>query len=83
MMRIAIRTDSSTQIGVGHGMRCVALAEELRVRGMEVCFIMRDLPGSIHALIRSQGFPVWMLGKGQDGFVLPREDAANSIDALL
>jgi len=64
-------------------MRCVALAEELRVRGMEVCFIMRDLPGSIHALIRSQGFPVWMLGKGQDGFVLPREDAANSIDALL
>jgi len=82
-MRIAIRTDSSAQVGVGHGMRCLALAVELRARGTEVCFIMRDLPGSIHALIRSHGFTVSMLRAGQDGFALPPEDAANSVDALL
>ena len=46
-MRIAIRTDSSVNIGSGHLIRCLTLANELRRRGVTVIFICRELPGNL------------------------------------
>lgn len=43
-MKIAFRTDASTQIGTGHFMRCFALAEVLKKQGIDICFICRNLP---------------------------------------
>ncbi|MGW4473984.1 PseG/SpsG family protein [Nonomuraea sp. NPDC004354] len=45
-MRVGIRCDAGTTIGVGHLIRCVALAEELRARGTRVSFLgdMGSLP---------------------------------------
>ncbi|MBO3747089.1 hypothetical protein J5X84_13510 [Streptosporangiaceae bacterium NEAU-GS5] len=37
-MRVAFRCDAGPSAGVGHLMRCVALAEELAARGAEVVF---------------------------------------------
>jgi spore coat polysaccharide biosynthesis predicted glycosyltransferase SpsG len=37
-MRVAFRCDAGPAIGVGHLMRCVALAEELTGRGVDVIF---------------------------------------------
>ncbi len=60
-MKITIRTDSSTVIGTGHLMRCLALAERMRQDGAEVEFICRDLPGNMTALVGQSGFKLHLL----------------------
>ena len=60
-MFIAIRTDASTDIGTGHVMRCLTLAEALRERGHEVEFICRSHPGNLQSHIAAQRFNVNML----------------------
>jgi spore coat polysaccharide biosynthesis predicted glycosyltransferase SpsG len=39
MVRIGVRCDVGPTAGIGHVMRCLALAEELRGRGAEVVFV--------------------------------------------
>lgn len=53
MMKIVIRVDSSTQIGSGHLMRCLTLAEQLRKKypAAEIFFIARALVGNLNYLI--------------------------------
>ncbi|MEB3102220.1 UDP-2,4-diacetamido-2,4,6-trideoxy-beta-L-altropyranose hydrolase [Ferviditalea candida] len=41
-MRVVFRVDASAQLGTGHLMRCLALADELRSKGVEVSFICRE-----------------------------------------
>jgi UDP-2,4-diacetamido-2,4,6-trideoxy-beta-L-altropyranose hydrolase len=38
-MKVIFRTDINPQIGSGHFMRCLALAEALKTRGDDVCFV--------------------------------------------
>jgi UDP-2,4-diacetamido-2,4,6-trideoxy-beta-L-altropyranose hydrolase len=52
--RIAIRADASVDIGTGHVMRCLALAEALRSQGAEVVFICREQDGDLCGLIASK-----------------------------
>ena len=56
-----IRVDSSEQIGSGHLMRCLTLAEQLRKKSAEVHFICRDLVGSMHALVYDHDFRLHLL----------------------
>ncbi len=42
-MRLFIRTEASSQIGLGHFMRCFAIAEEARTQGIEVTFLLNDI----------------------------------------
>lgn len=58
---VAIRVDSSEQIGSGHLMRCLTLAEQLRKQSAEVHFICRDLVGSMHALVYDHDFRLHLL----------------------
>jgi UDP-2,4-diacetamido-2,4,6-trideoxy-beta-L-altropyranose hydrolase len=60
-MKIYIRTDSSEQIGTGHIMRCLTLADELRGKGAIVNFICYDLPGSMVGFINQSGYNVHTL----------------------
>ena len=55
-MRVAIRTDSSLQIGTGHLMRCLTLADELFRRGHDVAFVCRELEGNVSSLVEERGF---------------------------
>ena len=60
-MKLFIRTDASIQIGSGHVMRCLTLADELRERGGEVYFVCRELPGHLGQVLADQGYPVHWL----------------------
>ena len=60
-MKIAFRVDASLQIGSGHVMRCLTLAQALRERGAEALFVCRKLDGHLGGLIKAQGFDVCLL----------------------
>lgn len=60
-MNVVVRADSSSDIGIGHIMRCLALAEAMHAKGTNVSFICRDFAGNIADYIASKGFRVDML----------------------
>lgn len=64
-MKIAIRVDASTKIGLGHIKRCLALAEGLREFGAAVLFVTRDLGVDIDNYVLSAGFEIVKL-KGEE-----------------
>lgn len=56
-MKIAVRVDSSYQIGSGHLMRCLTLAGRMRKKHRaEIYFICRDLSGNLAHLIQEAGY---------------------------
>ena len=57
-MKILIRTDSSVQIGTGHVMRCLTLADELRGRSAKVVFVCREFVGNLCGYIEEKGYVV-------------------------
>jgi UDP-2,4-diacetamido-2,4,6-trideoxy-beta-L-altropyranose hydrolase len=57
-MNVVFRVDASQQIGTGHVMRCLTLADALTARGAECRFICREHPGNLIEFIHSKGFPV-------------------------
>jgi len=60
-MKILIRTDASLQIGTGHVMRCLTLADALTEKGVEVRFICRNHIGNLIEYIQSKGYFVYQL----------------------
>lgn len=58
---IVIRADAAVEIGTGHIMRCLTLAQLLREHGAKVLFICRELAGHLCELIQEQGFNVHRL----------------------
>lgn len=53
-MKVAFRVDASLQMGTGHVMRCLTLADALVARGAACAFICRAHPGNLLDLIRSK-----------------------------
>ncbi len=72
-MNISFRTDASLQIGTGHVIRCLTLAEALRAGGAQCSFICREHPGNLIELIRQHGFEV---------VVLPAEKSVFAVDEM-
>jgi UDP-2,4-diacetamido-2,4,6-trideoxy-beta-L-altropyranose hydrolase len=52
---IAIRVDASNEIGTGHFMRCLTLADGLQQRGAKVCFVSRYLPRHLAEALKKNG----------------------------
>lgn len=48
---VAIRVDASNQIGTGHFMRCLTLADGLKEQGAKVCFVSRCLPEYLASIL--------------------------------
>lgn len=65
LMHIAFRADASIQIGTGHIMRCLTLADVLREHGAQCIFICRQHPGHLLDLIRQRGHKVHPLPVGE------------------
>jgi UDP-2,4-diacetamido-2,4,6-trideoxy-beta-L-altropyranose hydrolase len=48
---IAFRTDASGEIGTGHFMRCLTLADALRKTGADIRFVCRELPAHLAGML--------------------------------
>lgn len=77
-MHIAFRTDASLDIGTGHVMRCLTLADALRERGVASRFICRAHPGNLIDTIRQRGYEVQSLALNN----APASADAEMADAL-
>lgn len=63
-MNIVFRVDSSTEIGSGHLMRCLTLANRLqKEKQCQITFISRKLKGDLNYLIEEQGYELFSLPK--------------------
>jgi len=54
-MRIAIRVDASGEIGTGHLMRCITLADALKRRGAKIRFVSRCMPEHLRGMLVAKG----------------------------
>lgn len=57
-MKIVFRVDASIQMGTGHVMRCLTLADALKNQGAECFFICREHPGNLINMITQIGHHV-------------------------
>ncbi len=54
-MRLFIRTEASSLIGMGHFMRCFAIAEAAGTRGVEVTFLLNEISEAVAARLAAIG----------------------------
>ena len=75
-MKVAFRVDASLDIGTGHVMRCLTLADALRARGAQCLFIGRGHAGHMLEAIRQRGYEALaLLGDRPDGELATTHEA--------
>lgn len=82
-MKILVRADASVEIGSGHLMRCLTLADQLRSEGAEVAFICRDLPGGMFDLLHTRGYRYARLPMAEADCVSQQSDARETLEAAV
>ena len=60
-MQVVFRVDSSLQIGTGHVMRCLSLADELKSNNNNVSFVCRNDVGNLINFIKNKGYRVYII----------------------
>lgn len=60
---VIFRVDGSHRIGLGHVMRCIALAEGFEKNGIKSLFIIRDYQPEIFKIIRNNSFIIKIIPK--------------------
>ena len=82
-MKIVFRVDASGEVGFGHLSRCLNLAEVLRGRGNEICFICRDDESQSFRVLEDRLFATVLLPSLAAGEVCnQQQDADQTIEAL-
>ncbi|MEH6480034.1 MULTISPECIES: UDP-2,4-diacetamido-2,4,6-trideoxy-beta-L-altropyranose hydrolase [Pseudoalteromonas] len=61
MLKVVIRADASSHIGSGHIMRCLVLADRLKLDGHDVLFATRPQSGDLVTYIKQRGFSIYEL----------------------
>ncbi|XSC48122.1 UDP-2,4-diacetamido-2,4,6-trideoxy-beta-L-altropyranose hydrolase [Bradyrhizobium sp. RDT10] len=61
VQRVVIRVDASTEMGMGHLMRCLSLARALADDGATVLFLLRSHAARLTRLIEGEGHTVQLL----------------------
>lgn len=68
-MNIIMRADASSHIGSGHIMRCLVLADRLKLDGHKVVFATRPQNGDLVTFIKQRGFSIYELQQPADWLV--------------
>ncbi|MEW6380738.1 MAG: hypothetical protein AB1611_14175 [bacterium] len=77
---VLIRCDGSPEIGLGHVVRCLALADELcRVHQLSVAFAMRHSPPTFE-MVRRKGYPVLTPQPDKQQLLPPQPDQQQPFD---
>ncbi|KZE32433.1 UDP-2,4-diacetamido-2,4,6-trideoxy-beta-L-altropyranose hydrolase [Crenobacter luteus] len=71
--RFVFRVDASLQIGTGHVMRCLTLADALSRQGASCLFVCRAHEGHLAALIRARGYRCMLLASSGQAAKLAEE----------
>lgn len=64
-MIFAIRADASIQIGSGHIIRCLSLADQLKAQGHQCFFISRNNDGNLVDFVTQRGYQTCILENDQ------------------
>lgn len=70
---IVFRVDASLQIGTGHVMRCLTLADALREKGAQTTFVCRPHTGHLLELVAQRGHKALVLSEPQANFNAPAD----------
>jgi len=73
-MQVVIRADASLQMGTGHIIRCLTLAQALQEKGALVNFICREHLGDLIEFIETKGFKVHRLPLHEQGVISEQSD---------
>lgn len=84
-MRVLVRADASVNIGTGHIMRCLTLAEELVNSGFDIEFVCQAVPDTLCNHISKKGFYINRLDiSHNDTSIFDwKNDAQATIDVLI
>lgn len=77
-MRVIFRVDASIEMGTGHVMRCLTLANELSDKGAEITFITRKHNGNIDDAITKGGHKIFSLSVPTDTYQEREDDVAHA-----
>ncbi|MDR5907505.1 UDP-2,4-diacetamido-2,4,6-trideoxy-beta-L-altropyranose hydrolase [Franzmannia qiaohouensis] len=72
-MSVVFRVDASIDIGTGHVMRCLTLADALSSKGVDCHFVSRELHGNLIEQTRLRGYTVHVLPAPCDKTYLAQE----------
>jgi UDP-2,4-diacetamido-2,4,6-trideoxy-beta-L-altropyranose hydrolase len=61
VQRVVVRVDASTEMGMGHLMRCLSLARDLADEGARIFFLLRSHASGLAGLIEREGHAVRLL----------------------
>lgn len=75
LLRVGFRTDASIDIGAGHVMRCLTLADALRERGAHCRFVCRPHQGHLLDLIAQRGHEAIALDDADASFAVSADTA--------
>lgn len=78
-MKVLVRADASVDVGSGHLMRCLTLADQLRDEGAEVAFACREIPGAMFDLLHTRGYRFARLPLAETGKDPQQFDAEETI----
>lgn len=88
-MHLTFRTDASSQIGTGHAMRCLALAQAWQDAGGNASFVMVSCPPSLEDRLAREGIAVLHLAEsiapgseadGHETAAIARESSTGECD---